>query len=118
MAEQYPFSNLPSVDEEAVKPLKDMLGDSYPALINDYLSSSPTKIQELKKAINDNDTNEVLHIAHTLKSSSGNFGFIRLFKRLEYLELQARKNHIDNPIAQYDLIDQEFNHILNQTDND
>lgn len=117
MSEQYPYTNLPSLDEDVVRPLKELLGDSFPELIDDFLTSFPHKLKDLKAASRCDNVDAILQISHTLKSSSGSFGFVRLFKRLEHLELQARKDTIENQSDQVELIDQEFKYILSQLDN-
>jgi len=117
MTEQYPFTDLPSLDENIMQPLKELLGDAFDKLVTDYLTSFPDKLAELKLAAQSDDVKTLLQISHTLKSSSGSFGFIRLYKRLEHLEYQARNNDIANSTGQVSLIDQEFNDILNHLDN-
>jgi len=112
MSEQYPFAGLPSLDDEVVRPLKELLGEHFAELVNDFISSFPPQLDELKSASRTNDVNSMLQISHTLKSSSGSFGFIRLFKRLEYLEHQARKNNLVNHADQVKLIDDEFQCVL------
>jgi len=112
MSEQYPFSDLPHLDEDVIRPLQELLGDNFSELVDDYLESFPIKLQELKHAAMNNDIEALMQISHTLKSSSGSFGFIRLFKSLERLELQARSNDVKEPTQQVDFIEQEFNCIL------
>ena len=112
MSEQYPFTGLPSLDDEVVRPLKELLGEHFAELVNDFILSFPPKLDELKTASNIDDINSMLQISHTLKSSSGSFGFTRLFKRLEHLELQARKNNLVNHAEQVRLIDEEFQCVL------
>ena len=112
MNEQYPFTSLPSLDDEVVRPLKELLGEHFAELINDFISSFPPQLDELKTASNTDDVKTMMQISHTLKSSSGSFGFIRLFKRLEYLELQARKNSLVDHADQVKLIDEAFQCVL------
>ena len=112
MNEQYPFTGLPSFDDDVVRPLKELLGDNFTELVDDFISNFPPKLDELKTASNTDDVKSIMQIAHTLKSSSGSFGFIRLFKRLEHLEQQARKNNLVNHADQVKLIDEEFQCVL------
>ncbi|MCK4744102.1 MAG: Hpt domain-containing protein [Sulfuriflexus sp.] len=114
MSEEYPFTGLPSIDGEVVRPLKELLGDSFAELVNDFISSFPPKLNELKTASNTNDISSMMQISHTLKSSSGSFGFTRLFKRLEHLELQARKNNIVDHPNQVKLINEEFQSVIKE----
>ena len=112
MQAEYPFTDTPSIDEEIVSPLKELLGDAFASLVGDFTSDFPTKFLALKEASISNDTDSIYKISHTLKSSSGSFGFMKLYKRLEHLELQARENNIINLPEQIDLLDQEFNQVV------
>ena len=118
MSEQYPFNGLPSLDDEVVRPLKELLGEHFSELANDFISSFPPQLEKLKAASNTDDADSMMQISHNLKSSSGSFGFIRLFKRLEYLELQARKNNLVNHADQVKLIDEEFQRVLTKMNTD
>lgn len=112
MSEQYPFTGLPSLDDEVVRPLKELLGDNFTELVDHFISSFPPQLDKLKTASNTDDVDSMMQISHTLKSSSGSFGFIRLFKRLEHLEQQARKKNLVNHADQVKLIDEEFQCLL------
>jgi len=116
MCNKYPFSDLPTIEDAVATPLKDLLGEHYYELVNDFTSNFPVKFNELKSANNSNDVESIFTISHTLKSSSGSFGFTKLFKRLEHLEHQARNNQIVNIDEQIELLDQEFNTILSSLD--
>ena len=112
MSSEYPFTDLPTIDDSVANPLKELLGDSYLELVNDFTSDFPIKFKALQIAANENDVDSIFKLSHTLKSSSGSFGFTRLYKRLEYLELQARTDEISDLTQQIDLIEQEFTIVL------
>ena len=114
MHTDYPFTDLPSIDDDVVSPLKELLGDAFMPLVGDFTDDFPIKFAALKQASLSNDTESIFKISHTLKSSSGSFGFMKLYKRLEHLELQARQDAIANLQEQIDLLDQEFNQVLSE----
>lgn len=114
MNSQYPFTDLPTIDETVSTPLRNLLGDNYFELVGDFTTDFPTKFKELKKAADNNDIDTIFKVSHTVKSSSGSFGFTRLYKRLEHLELQARNDEISYLSEQIEFIDQEFNSVLVQ----
>ncbi len=116
MNDEYPFTDLPTIDEAIATPLKDLLGDSYFELVNDFTSDFPVKFDALKIASNGSDVDSIFRISHTLKSSSGSFGFTKLYRQLEHLELQARKNEITALNEQIDLLQQEFNIVVTSLD--
>lgn len=114
MSSEYPFSDLPTIDEAVATPLKDLLGDSYFELVGDFTDDFPVKFSALKSATDSDDIESIFRISHTLKSSSGSFGFTKLYKRLEHLELQARKNEIANISEQIKLLQEEFDLVLSR----
>jgi len=116
MSSEYPFTDVPTIDETVANPLKELLGDSFYELVNDFLTDFPVKFKSLLSAQDGNDVDTIFKIAHTLKSSSGSFGFIRLYKQLEHLELQARKDNLIKPDEQLTFIEQEFNKVVSETD--
>ncbi len=114
MSSEYPFTDLPTIDDSVADPLKELLGDSYLELVSDFTADFPVKFSALKTSADNNDADSIFKLSHTLKSSSGSFGFIRLYKRLEHLELQSRKNEISNLTQQIVLIEQEFTILVSQ----
>jgi len=116
MSNDFLFSDVPTIDNGVADPLKKLLGDSYLALVSDFTSEFPVKFKNLQLAATQDDIDSLCKISHTLKSSSGSFGFTRLYKRLEFLELQARKKELTNPIEQVKLIEKAFDEVLLQID--
>jgi len=117
MSNEYPFTDLPTIDDTVATPLRDLLGDSFSELVSDFTSDFPVKFTAIKSATNDDDVESIFKIAHTLKSSSGSFGFTKLFKLLEHLELQARRNEIVDLNDQINLLEQEFNCVVSELNN-
>jgi len=116
MSNDFLFTDTPTIDNDVADPLKKLLGDSYLELVGDFTSDFPVKFKNLQLAANQDDVDSLFKISHTLKSSSGSFGFTRLYKRLEFLELQARKNQLTNPIEQVKLIKKAFDEVLLKID--
>jgi len=118
MTSKYPFTELPTIDDTIAKPLKKLLGDDFFDLVNDFFTDFPSKFSDLKAARTSNDVDSIFRISHTLKSSSGSFGFTRLYKCLEHLEVQARNNNIIDPDNQIKLLEQEFGIVVSTLSED
>lgn len=57
-----------------------------------FLQSTPSKLEELKIAINNNDLSTVAKLSHSLKGSSGDVGATSLHQQFSELEIIALKN--------------------------
>lgn len=78
------------LNPDAIRALRDLspAGDSefLRELISIYLEDIPKQVIKLEKAIANQDAGQVVHAAHTIKGSSGNFGataFARLAQEME-----------------------------------
>jgi HPt (histidine-containing phosphotransfer) domain-containing protein len=84
------MSTTPILDPDAIRALRDLSpeGDSefLRELIAIYLEDTPKQLIKLEQAITGQDAGLVVHAAHTIKGSSGNFGatdFARLAQNME-----------------------------------
>ena len=59
-----------------------------------FLQNFPEQTNQLEKAIANNNSEDVFHIAHRLKSSCGSIGAFGLAKQAESIELIGRKGSI------------------------
>lgn len=67
------------LDSRAIDRLRDLGGETLISkMIDAYLGSSPERIQGAVEGMRTGDLAEVEHVAHSLKSSSANFGADRL----------------------------------------
>jgi signal transduction histidine kinase/DNA-binding response OmpR family regulator len=60
-----------------------------------YLESTPSLIQALHDAVNQNEGNRLRHVAHSLKSSSANLGAHRLATLCQDLEERGHQQQLD-----------------------
>jgi HPt (histidine-containing phosphotransfer) domain-containing protein len=84
------MSTAPILNPDAIRALRDLSpeGDSefLRELITIYLEDTPKQLIKLEQAIASQDAGLVVHAAHTIKGSSGNFGataFARLAQEME-----------------------------------
>ena len=74
------------------------------SLIATYIENSNHIIAELSKAFSRNDFEEVRHLSHALKSSSGTLGLDKVHFLSREIEQGCRMLHTENIQAQYQLL--------------
>ena len=87
-----------ALDTSALEGLLEMIGgdqDSLKELIDSYLSESPKLIEDLEAGLDGQNQDLIKRSAHTLKSSSNDFGAMGLQKMSESLETDARAGDLD-----------------------
>lgn len=81
---------LPTIDDSVIDRLRllqdDDDADFVAQLIILFVNELPNKINAMKNAISNNEAKRLEHAAHSLKSSSGNIGALRLSKLCAQLE--------------------------------
>jgi PAS domain S-box-containing protein len=71
-------SRLPDpFDRQALETIRELLEDLFPETIAMFLHDTSARLEELQKAIVQQDLQTVAQIAHILKGSSGNLGAMR-----------------------------------------
>ncbi|MBF2015462.1 MAG: response regulator [Rivularia sp. T60_A2020_040] len=88
----------PVLDTEILQDLKDMAGDDasemLAELIDSYLEDAPPKLQEISRAINKNDAENLRNYAHALRSLSVTVGAVSLAGVCTELEAIGRSGTI------------------------
>ncbi|NOQ42431.1 MAG: hypothetical protein GQ563_08035 [Desulfuromusa sp.] len=101
-----------SVDRSALSAIRDLQMEGEPdileKIIHAYLSSSESLLTELRAALDVNDQEALRNSAHSLKSSSANLGATKLSGICSKLELDCRKNMLENAPDQVSAIVSEF----------
>ncbi|MFZ4683584.1 MAG: Hpt domain-containing protein, partial [Terrimicrobiaceae bacterium] len=65
-------------------------------IYREYLAEIPLLFIELRNKIRSNDANQVSRIAHQIKGSSANFGFIGVSQPTAKLEQEAKSGSLAN----------------------
>jgi HPt (histidine-containing phosphotransfer) domain-containing protein len=94
------------IDTYKIVELKNLLDDSFPMLVNTFLSDTDLQILKLEESILKLDYSEIRKIAHSIKGASANMGA----KYLSALSGQIEENCKNN---QYDTIKQTIQLIKN-----
>jgi len=99
------------LDAYSVELLYNTVGDTYPAIVDEFYQTTNTCIQELIENRTGMDINDVLIKLHSLKGSSGNIGASKLSNVVFEIE-ELVKN---NPGVELDGYFQELTDLMNKT---
>ena len=80
----------PILDMEAVENARNILKGKYDEMVNVYINNSWEQVEEIIKAINENDIESVIRPAHTLKSTSKQMGALKLSDAAKEIEYSAK----------------------------
>jgi signal transduction histidine kinase/DNA-binding response OmpR family regulator len=76
-----------------------------------YLDDTPQKLKELDHALDQNDNEQILTIAHSLKSSSANVGAMNLSRIFKQFEEKGRNKTLSGNDALLTCAQQEFQQV-------
>src|SRR5688500_9924223 len=86
-----------ALDADAVGALYELLGEDDEALeeiVAAFPEEAPTRLAELRRGVDQNDSTLAGRAAHTLKSNGGTFGAAELVSLCRRLEVAARANDL------------------------
>ena len=83
------------VDREVLDALREVMEDSYPDLLDTFLTDSESRLHQLQKTA---DAKVLAEVAHSFKGSASNMGAVRLAALCQELESEA-KNKSPSDIA-------------------
>lgn len=99
------------LDGDILAMLKDVMEDEFSVLIETYLSDGVNRIQDLRKALNNQDSDAVRQTAHSLKGSSSNIGAGPLAQLCMKIESCADKGQLAGLDSILDEVEQEFSAV-------
>ena len=103
------MSDGPAVDPAALARLKEWGGDSLlKDLIVLFRETTPVRITEIRGGIAGGSTDETERGAHTLKSSSGNLGAMRIYELASQIEARAIAGELEELSPLVDELQREF----------
>jgi HPt (histidine-containing phosphotransfer) domain-containing protein len=106
--------NEPVIDTKAIARLTELAGDDSNFLeefINTFLDSVPTMLKEMQESLDEQDSQRLRLIAHTLKSNSNAVGALRLGELCRDLELLAKEGVLIDVPNKLPLVEQEFKSV-------
>ena len=75
------------VDREVLDALREVMEDSYPDLLDTFLTDSESRLHQLQKTA---DAKVLAEVAHSFKGSASNMGAVRLATLCHELEADAK----------------------------
>jgi CheY-like chemotaxis protein len=98
-----------SFDSAAHQSLRDLGGDDFLAeVIDAFLADAPGLVATLRRALRDNDTDELRRAAHTLKSNGSTLGAERFSELCRELEQNAKSGRLESVSELVDRIEDEY----------
>lgn len=97
------------INQGRLQMMQQDMGEYFDELIPAFLESAQNMINALPQALSKEDNQELLRLAHSLKSASANVGASRLSSRALELEGQVRSGDLDNANKLIQSIADEFN---------
>ena len=86
------------LDADTLASLREMLGEGFAALIDQFLADTTERLARMAKALDAGEAGSVGFEAHALKSSSRNLGALNMAAQCECLEMQAEQGDRDGMI--------------------
>lgn len=80
------IENLPAFDVESTRNMRTMLGQEFDDIVDEFIDTTPQLIQALASAIQHANDDEIISLAHRLKSGSANLGMTAFSMVCKYLE--------------------------------
>ncbi len=99
------------IDHRVLDDLRDVLGSEVDQLIQVFLDTTPSLIEQLESATVKPDFDALRDIAHSLKSSSANVGAMTLSNAAKRIELGARMQTLNRPAVAVALLAMEFKRV-------
>ncbi|BAY80692.1 two-component hybrid histidine kinase [Calothrix parasitica NIES-267] len=109
------MNQLPVIDTQILQELKDMAGDDASEMITEvidsYFEDAPPKLQEIYRAIDQQDSEELRNSAHALKSLSVTIGAVLLAQVSSKLEAIGRSGTTSNASTLLETLDIEYQRV-------
>lgn len=108
------------LDLEAVENARGILKAKYDEMVNVYIDNSWQRVDEILKALRDNDMEALIRPAHTLKSTSKQMGALKLSDVAKEMEAEAKmlqetESVDDADIEKFAAYAQDIQDILSET---
>jgi HPt (histidine-containing phosphotransfer) domain-containing protein len=99
----------PIIDRATYLALQDSMGaDFMDELVASYLNDTPTQIAALRNALETSDAEVFRRAAHSIKSTSLNFGALPLANKARELENRGRDGQLEGADTEVDALAEAF----------
>lgn len=100
------------LDVALFEELRSILEEEFPLLISTYIQDSGVRVDHLRRALTQGDSDAVRKTAHNLKGSSANLGLVYLARLCQVVEEAASIGQLAEQEAGMLLIQQEQQHAV------
>ena len=112
------MNDLPIFDPKAIERLKEWGGEELPKkMIEIVLRDTPSRMGRIEKGLDDGDPANVEAGAHSLKSSAGNVGALRLQALLQVVESAAVEKDLPGLLQRLPELKETFERTLEALEN-
>ena len=87
-----------AITSEALDELRSLMGESLDEVLQTFIDYVPDQINELSKAVFNNDADGVFNLAHKMKSSSSSIGALGLAQTAEQIEMIGRAGSTEGTV--------------------
>lgn len=105
------MTDQPHLDEEALAELQDVMEDEFEVLIHAFVADSRARIDAFRKALRDNDTDDLKRTAHSFKGSCINMGAPRLAGLCYEVERKGKSGDLTAVASLIERIESEFTEV-------
>jgi len=110
-----------SICIDTVNSMKEILGDELEEIFVEFKEEIPLYIDRLTAYLEQRKTQELMELSHSVKSSSGNLGFLKLSEICRKIEENLREDHslnveseVSNCIAELKYLTEQINVVCKQ----
>jgi len=87
-----------AINLEALDELRSLMGESLDEVLQTFIDYVPDQINELSKAVFNNDADGIFNLAHKMKSSSSSIGALGLAHTAEQIEMIGRAGSTEGTV--------------------
>ncbi|MGE3713764.1 MAG: response regulator [Alphaproteobacteria bacterium] len=103
----------PNIDQNALEETRNVMGEAFVTLVEYFLEDTTTYIHQIREGLQTGNTGMIVPPSHTIKSSSRQFGLLKVSELSRQIEELARSGRTDALLTIAPLceeLQQEFDH--------
>jgi histidine phosphotransfer protein HptB len=88
--------------------------EEYRELIELFMITGPADLARIQSAMAENDLDQIIRSAHTIKGAAGNLGLVPLHETANRIEMQAVQNRTTDLVQAIAILGAQFTQIRNE----
>ena len=97
-----------AINMDAYEAIKGVMGEIFSDVITTFLDYIPGQISKLGDAIEREDSTEIFHLAHSIKSSCGSIGALGLAETAATIEQLGRNSDTADVPRHFEKLQEQF----------